>query len=63
MKNKKQIITIILSVLITLAVVFALLFGIKIYPVLLAVFYVIMVVALKCFINRLKKQGRYDANI
>lgn len=39
------------------------LFGIKIYPVLLAVFYVIMVVTLKCFINRLKKQGRYDANI
>ena len=31
MKNKKQIITIILSVLITLAVVFAVLFGIKIY--------------------------------
>ncbi len=39
------------------------LFGIKIYPVLLAVFYVAMVVTLKCFINRLKKQGRYDANI
>lgn len=39
------------------------LFGIKIYPVLLAVFYVVMVVALKCFINRLKQQGRYDANI
>lgn len=39
------------------------LFGIKIYPVLLAVLYVIMIVALKCFINRLKKQGRYDANI
>ena len=31
MKNKKQVITIILSVLITLAVVFAVLFGIKIY--------------------------------
>ena len=31
MKNKKQIITIILSVFITLAVVFAVLFGIKIY--------------------------------
>ena len=31
MKNKKQIITIILSALITLAVVFAILFGIKIY--------------------------------
>jgi hypothetical protein len=39
------------------------LFGIRIYPVLLAVFYVAMVVALKCFISRLKKQGRYDANV
>ena len=39
------------------------LFGIKIYPILLAVLYVIMIVALKCFINRLKKQGRYDTNI
>ena len=39
------------------------LFGIKVYPVLLAVLYVIMVVALKCFINRLKKQGRYNANV
>lgn len=39
------------------------LFGIKIYPVLLAIFYAIMVITLKCFINRLKKQGRYDTNI
>ncbi len=39
------------------------LFGIKVYPVLLAVFYVVMVIALKCFINRLKNQGRYDVNI
>ena len=31
MKNKKQIITIILSVFITLSVVFAVLFGIKMY--------------------------------
>ncbi len=38
-------------------------FGIKVYPVLLAVLYVIMVVALKFFINRLKKQGRYDRNV
>lgn len=39
------------------------LFGIKIYPVLLAVLYVIMVIALKCFVNRLKKQNKYNANI
>ena len=39
------------------------LFGIKIYPVLLAVLYVIMVIALKCFVNRLKKHNRYNANV
>lgn len=39
------------------------LFGIKIYPVLLAVLYVIMVIALKCFVNRLKKQNKYNANV
>ena len=39
------------------------LFGIRIYPILLAVFYVVMVVSLKCFINKLKKQGRYDAKV
>ncbi len=39
------------------------LFGIKIYPVLLAVLYAIMVIALKCFVNRLKKQNKYDANV
>jgi fucose permease len=39
------------------------LFGIKIYPVLLAIFYVVMVVALKCFISKLKKQDRYDAKV
>ena len=39
------------------------LFSIRIYPVLLAVFYVIMVIALKCFINGLKKQGRFDAKV
>ena len=38
-------------------------FGMKMYPVLIAVLYVIMVIALKCFVNRLKKQGRYDINI
>ena len=38
-------------------------FGIKIYPLLLAVLYVAMVIALKCFVNCLKKQGKYDANI
>ena len=38
-------------------------FGIKIYPVLLAMLYVAMVIALKCFVNRLKKQGKYDDNV
>ena len=39
------------------------LFSIKVYPIMLAVLYVIMVVALKCFTNRLKKQGRYNTNV
>lgn len=39
------------------------LFGIGVYPVLLAVLYVIMVIALKCFVNRLKKQNRYNTNV
>ncbi len=39
------------------------LFGIKIYPVLLAVLYVIMVIALKCFVNRLNNQNKYNANV
>ncbi|MBO5420474.1 MAG: MFS transporter [Clostridia bacterium] len=39
------------------------LFGIKIYPVLLALLYAIMVIALKCFVNRLKKQNKYDSNV
>ena len=39
------------------------LFGIKIYPVLLAALYVVMVISLKCFINHLKKQGKYDMNV
>ena len=38
-------------------------FGIKIYPVLLALLYVAMVITLKCFVNRLKKQGRYNTNV
>ena len=38
-------------------------FGIKVYPVLLAVLYVIMVVFLKLFVNNLKKQNRYDRNV
>ena len=38
-------------------------FGIKVYPVLLAILYLIMVIALKCFINHLKKQGRYQRDV
>ena len=36
------------------------LFGIKVYPVLLAVLYVIMVIVLKCFVGTLKKQGKFN---
>lgn len=39
------------------------LFGIKVYPVILAVLYISMVIVLKCFVRRLKKQGRYDADV
>ncbi len=39
------------------------LLGIKIYPVLLAVLYLTMVIALKCFIKRLKNQGKYNENV
>ena len=39
------------------------LFGIRIYPVLLAVLYAIMVIALRCFVNRLKKQNKYNTNV
>lgn len=39
------------------------LFGMKVYPVLLAVLYIIMAVFLKLFIDQLKKQGRYNKNI
>ena len=38
-------------------------FGIKVYPVLLSVLYVTMVIALKCFISCLKKQGKYDTTV
>ena len=39
------------------------LFGIKIYPVLIAVLYAAMVIALKAFVNRLKKQDKYNPNV
>lgn len=39
------------------------LIGIKVYPVLLAVLYIIMIVALKHFTALLKKQGRYNTNV
>ena len=38
-------------------------FGIKVYPVFLAVLYVIMIVFLKLFIRILKKQNRYDKTV
>jgi len=38
-------------------------FGIRIYPVLLAVLYVTMAIALKCFVRHLKKHGRYSPNV
>ena len=38
-------------------------FGIKVYPVLLAVLYAIMVISIKLFVNQLKKQNRYNANV
>jgi len=37
--------------------------GIKVYPILLAVLYGVMIVALKLFVNRLKKQDRYNADV
>ena len=39
------------------------LIGIKVYPVLLAILYVTMVIALKCFIKIIKKQGRYNNEV
>ena len=38
-------------------------FGIRVYPLLLALLYVVMVVTIKCFVNRLKKQGRYSRDV
>lgn len=38
-------------------------FGIRIYPVLLCLLYVVMVVSLKCFVKLIKKQGKYDENV
>ena len=38
-------------------------FGIKVYPVLLALLYIVMVITIKCFVNRLKKQGRYNKDV
>jgi fucose permease len=39
------------------------LFGIKVYPILLAVLYAVMIVALKIFIKMVKRQDRYNANV
>ena len=38
------------------------LFGIKVYPILLAVLYAIMIIAIRCFIIRIKKLNRYNTN-
>jgi fucose permease len=38
-------------------------FSIKVYPVLLSILYVVMVITIKCFVNRLKKQGRYVKDV
>lgn len=38
-------------------------FGIKVYPILLALLYIVMVIAIKCFVNRLKKQGRFIKDV
>ncbi len=39
------------------------LFGIRVYPVMLAVLYGVMVIALKLFINRLKNQNKYNTDV
>ena len=39
------------------------LFGIRVYPVFLAILYIVMVITLKLFIRQLKKQDRYDPDI
>lgn len=38
-------------------------FGIKAYPILLTVLYVVMVISLKRFVNCLKKRGQYFTNV
>ena len=39
------------------------LFGIQVYPVLLAALYAVMVITLKCFVMLLKKHDRYNPDI
>lgn len=39
------------------------LFGISFYPVFLAVLYAVMVIALMLFVNKIKKQGKYDRRV
>lgn len=39
------------------------LIGIRVYPILLTVLYIIMVVALRCFIGKIKKQGKYNTEV
>lgn len=39
------------------------LLGIKVYPVLLSVLYIVMITALSCFVKRLKNNGRYNVNV
>ena len=39
------------------------LFGIKIYPLLLCIIYVAMIISIKCFVNLIRKQGKFDENI
>ena len=38
-------------------------FGLKAYPVLLAVLYGVMIVSLLLFSKQMKKQGRYDTKL
>lgn len=38
-------------------------FGIRVYPILLALLYIVMVITIKCFVNRLKEQGRYSKDV
>ncbi len=38
-------------------------FGIKVYPILLALLYTVMVISISCFVKSLKKQGRYSKDV